>query len=168
MFRGHERHPVQLAQFDAGAPVTARHRVILAAALALTRAAACRAAPVNRQHEVEIRDLQSAEIVVTQGDTIVLVDRGIVPHTMTATDSSGTRSTCREPADSRWLPHATGHSCTRVAIIQTCRDRLWCDNPASSGDGSDFPAFSPEQSDTSPESRSRVDPAIDLLTGRFR
>ena len=47
-------------------------------------------APVPRKHVIEIRGMafEPAELTVTRGDTVVWINRDIVPHTATA---SGTR-----------------------------------------------------------------------------
>lgn len=63
---------------------------VVAVALALAGAAACGSASAPRHHQVEIVGalFQPDTVVVAVGDTVTWVNRGIVPHTVTAADGT--------------------------------------------------------------------------------
>jgi plastocyanin len=74
-------------RWSAGIPIAA-----LAAIGVLTLAAApARTAPVPRRHVVEIQGMKFHPEVLElrQGDTVVWINRDIVPHTATSTRKSG-------------------------------------------------------------------------------
>jgi plastocyanin len=72
--------------------MTRLHPGLAAVGAFLVAAAAPSAAPLPRRHVVEIRGMafHPAVLTVERGDTVEWVNRDIVPHTATATDSAWT------------------------------------------------------------------------------
>ena len=87
---------------------------IVALVLALSGEAASleprRAAPVAKRHVVEIKDFgfEPAELTVAAGDTVVWINRDLVPHTVTAEDEAWDSGSLGENASWQMIALAKG------------------------------------------------------------
>ena len=91
--------------------------------------ASSRPAPAQEpaRHVVEIRDMafQPSQLRVAPGDTVVWINRDIVPHTATLPGSGGWDSGILAPGDSaQYVPPTTGRVLYTCRLHPTMRARL--------------------------------------------